>query len=152
MESVTKRAVWKCQFRTRLFPQMGASGGFSCFVAAGTCRIRWGGGSRLGVAKHWRLHDESSFGQGKRWTESDSSYNGQQRVCSSRTLQGWGVHVENVSSRFQTSQMGRRSQSFLVQRFRKLAIRYEKTHASLLALHHLAAAIIALRKIGVIYG
>ena len=37
-------------------------------------------------------------------------------------------------------------------RFRKLAIRYEKTHASFLALHHLAAAIIALRKTGVIYG
>jgi len=37
-------------------------------------------------------------------------------------------------------------------RFRKLAIRYEKTHASFLALHHLAAAIIALRKIGIIYG
>ena len=37
-------------------------------------------------------------------------------------------------------------------RFRKLTIRYEKTHASFLALHHLAAAIIALRKVGVIYG
>jgi transposase len=37
-------------------------------------------------------------------------------------------------------------------RFRKLAIRYEKTDASFLALHHLAASIIALRKVGFIYG
>ena len=37
-------------------------------------------------------------------------------------------------------------------RFRKLAIRYEKLDEAHLALHHLAAAIIALRKIGVIYG
>ena len=37
-------------------------------------------------------------------------------------------------------------------RFRKLAIRYEKLDDAHIALHHLAAAIIALRKIGVIYG
>jgi IS5 family transposase len=37
-------------------------------------------------------------------------------------------------------------------RFRKLTIRYEKLHATHMALHHLAAAIIALRKIGIIYG
>lgn len=37
-------------------------------------------------------------------------------------------------------------------RFRKIMVRHEKTHASYLALHHLAAAIIALRKIGFIYG
>jgi len=37
-------------------------------------------------------------------------------------------------------------------RFRKLAIRYEKLDAGHLALHHLAAAIMALRKIKVIYG
>jgi len=37
-------------------------------------------------------------------------------------------------------------------RFRKLVIRYEKLHATHMALHHLAAAIIALRKVGVIYG
>jgi len=37
-------------------------------------------------------------------------------------------------------------------RFRKLTIRYEKTDASFIALHHLAAAIIALRKTGIIYG
>ena len=37
-------------------------------------------------------------------------------------------------------------------RFRKLVIRYEKLDATHLALHHLAAAIIALRKINVIYG
>jgi IS5 family transposase len=37
-------------------------------------------------------------------------------------------------------------------RFRKLAIRYEKLDATHMALLHLAAAIIALRKIGVIYG
>lgn len=34
-------------------------------------------------------------------------------------------------------------------RFRKIAPRYEKTHASCLALHHLAAAIICFRKAGV---
>lgn len=37
-------------------------------------------------------------------------------------------------------------------RFRKLSIRYEKLDATHLALLHLAAAIIALRKIGIIYG
>ena len=37
-------------------------------------------------------------------------------------------------------------------RFRKLLVRYEKTHDSYLALHHLAAAIICWRKIGIIYG
>lgn len=37
-------------------------------------------------------------------------------------------------------------------RFRKLTIRYEKLHATHLALTHLAAAIIALRKVGIIYG
>jgi transposase len=37
-------------------------------------------------------------------------------------------------------------------RFRKLIIRYEKLHVTHMALLHLAAAIIALRKVGVIYG
>lgn len=37
-------------------------------------------------------------------------------------------------------------------RFRKLVIRYEKLDETHLALHHLAAAIITLRKIGIIYG
>jgi len=37
-------------------------------------------------------------------------------------------------------------------RFRKLTIRYEKLHATHMALIHLAAAIIAFRKVGVIYG
>lgn len=37
-------------------------------------------------------------------------------------------------------------------RFRKLVIRYEKLDSTHLALLHLAAAIIALRKVGVIYG
>jgi len=37
-------------------------------------------------------------------------------------------------------------------RFRKLTIRYEKTDASCIALHQLAATIIALRKTGIIYG
>ena len=37
-------------------------------------------------------------------------------------------------------------------RFRKLTIRYEKLDATHLALLHLAAAIIALRKTGIIYG
>jgi len=37
-------------------------------------------------------------------------------------------------------------------RFRKIIIRYEKTDASYIALLHLACAIIAWRKIGVIYG
>lgn len=37
-------------------------------------------------------------------------------------------------------------------RFRKLLVRYEKKASSHLALCHLACAIIALRKIGVIYG
>ncbi len=37
-------------------------------------------------------------------------------------------------------------------RFRKIYPRYEKTRASHEALHHLAAAIICWRKIGVIYG
>jgi len=37
-------------------------------------------------------------------------------------------------------------------RFRKLIIRYEKLNATHLALLHLAATIIALRKVGVIYG
>lgn len=37
-------------------------------------------------------------------------------------------------------------------RFRKLTIRYEKLTPTHLALKHLAASIIALRKIGIIYG
>lgn len=37
-------------------------------------------------------------------------------------------------------------------RFRKLLVRYEKTLASSLALHHLAAAIIAFRKVIFMYG
>ena len=37
-------------------------------------------------------------------------------------------------------------------RFRKLTIRYEKLNDTHIALTHLAAAIIALRKVGVIYG
>lgn len=37
-------------------------------------------------------------------------------------------------------------------RFRKLLVRYEKTDRSFIALHQLAATIISLRKIGVIYG
>jgi transposase len=37
-------------------------------------------------------------------------------------------------------------------RFRKLTIRYEKLHDTHMALIHLAAAIVALRKVGVIYG
>lgn len=36
-------------------------------------------------------------------------------------------------------------------RFRKLYIRYEKKNETYLALHHLAASIIVLRKIGLIY-
>ena len=37
-------------------------------------------------------------------------------------------------------------------KFRKLLVRYEKLHSTYMALMHLAAAIIALRKTGVIYG
>ena len=37
-------------------------------------------------------------------------------------------------------------------RFRKLLVRYEKLNATYLALLHMAAAIIAFRKTGVIYG
>jgi len=37
-------------------------------------------------------------------------------------------------------------------RFRKLTIRYEKLDSTHIALIHLAAAIIALRKVGIIYG
>jgi IS5 family transposase len=37
-------------------------------------------------------------------------------------------------------------------RFRKLLVRYEKTLASFVALHHLAAAIIAFRKVIPMYG
>lgn len=37
-------------------------------------------------------------------------------------------------------------------RFRKLLIRFEKTHRSYMALHHLAASIIVLRKCDFIYG
>ncbi|MBU4233872.1 MAG: IS5/IS1182 family transposase, partial [Proteobacteria bacterium] len=37
-------------------------------------------------------------------------------------------------------------------RFRKLLVRFEKTDSSYVALHHLAAAIICWRKIGIIYG
>ena len=37
-------------------------------------------------------------------------------------------------------------------RFQKLLVRFEKTSASYLALLHLAAAIICLRKVGIIYG
>ena len=37
-------------------------------------------------------------------------------------------------------------------RFRKLTIRYEKLDVTHMALIHLAAAIIALRKVGIIYG
>jgi transposase len=37
-------------------------------------------------------------------------------------------------------------------RFRKLLVRYEKTVSSFLALHHLAAAIIAFRKVVPLYG
>jgi transposase len=37
-------------------------------------------------------------------------------------------------------------------RFRKLLVRYEKLHSTYMALLHLAASIIALRKIGIIYG
>jgi transposase len=37
-------------------------------------------------------------------------------------------------------------------RFRKLLVRYEKTTASYMALLHMAAAIIAFRKTGIIYG
>lgn len=37
-------------------------------------------------------------------------------------------------------------------RFRKILVRYEKTLSSYIALHHLAAAIICWRKVGVIYG
>lgn len=37
-------------------------------------------------------------------------------------------------------------------RFRKLIVRYEKKHATHMALTQLAAAIIALRKVGIIYG
>ncbi len=37
-------------------------------------------------------------------------------------------------------------------RFRKLLVRFEKLHSTHLALTHLAAAIIALRKTGIIYG
>jgi putative transposase len=37
-------------------------------------------------------------------------------------------------------------------RFRKILVRYEKTWSSYIALHHLAAAIICWRKVGVIYG
>lgn len=37
-------------------------------------------------------------------------------------------------------------------RFRKLLVRFEKTEASFLALHHLAAAIIAFRQVIVVYG
>jgi len=37
-------------------------------------------------------------------------------------------------------------------RFRKLTVRYEKLHVTHMALTHLAAAIIVLRKCGIIYG
>jgi IS5 family transposase len=37
-------------------------------------------------------------------------------------------------------------------RFRKLLVRYEKLTATYVALLHLASAIVALRKIGIIYG
>jgi transposase len=69
------------------------------------------------------------------------------------------VVPKGVESQAKKTIPGYRSRRWVVEacnswfnRFRKLLVRYEKTHASYLALHHLAAAIICWRKIGVIYG
>ncbi len=48
--------------------------------------------------------------------------------------------------------MGGRSDSFMVHRFQKILVRYEKLSDTYMALLHMAAAIIAYRKIGIIYG
>lgn len=72
--------------------------------------------------------------------------------------------VPHVQSRFEEKVAKRRNPKFRARRwvvevshswfnrFRKLLVRYEKTLASAQALHHLAAAIIAFRKIIFMYG
>lgn len=76
-------------------------------------------------------------------------------------LFGYRPHVQsrNYENRIRKSKPDTKLHRWVVEschswlnRFRKILIRYEKTDASYLALLQLACAIIALRKIGVIYG
>jgi transposase len=76
-------------------------------------------------------------------------------------LFGYSPHVKsrNYENRIKKSKPDTKLHRWVVEschswlnRFRKILIRYEKTDASYLALLQLACAIIALRKVGFIYG
>ncbi|MDA8402841.1 MAG: hypothetical protein M0Z56_01390 [Desulfobacteraceae bacterium] len=65
----------------------------------------------------------------------------------------WGGDPgEKEQSQWKSQKMGGRSDSFMVHRFQKILVRYEKLSDTYMALLHMAAAIIAYRKIGIIYG
>ena len=94
----------------------------------------------------------------------DAGYRGEPAL---RIVEGHG-YIAHVASRTQEKKAkqrhpGRKARRWIVEvchswfnRFRKLLVRYEKLERSFLALNHLAAAIIALRKvhlkINIIYG
>ena len=94
----------------------------------------------------------------------DAGYRGEPAL---RIVEGHG-YIAHVASRTQERKAkqrhpGRKARRWIVEvchswfnRFRKLLVRYEKLERSFLALNHLAAAIIAFRKvhlkINIIYG
>lgn len=95
---------------------------------------------------------------------ADAGYRGQPALQSIRA-QGYIPHVKGRSqeARQLKHHPGKRARRWVVEvahswfnRFRKLLVRYEKLARSFLALNHLAAAIIAFRKIplsiNIIYG
>lgn len=102
----------------------------------------------------------ASTGRGKPKLYADKGYDSDP-VRKLMVLYGYRPNIEsrnyeNRMKRAKTETTCRRwvveaSHSWL-NRFRKILVRYEKTNSSYLALLHLACAIIALRKVGAIYG
>ena len=71
------------------------------------------------------------------------------------TERGYVSHVrsrgaEDEEARSEGAQVGCRGVAFGMNRFRKLAVRFEKNSLSYMAILHLAAGIIALRKVNAI--
>jgi transposase len=115
----------------------------------------------LAAQKHWHVPPAK---RRSKHLCADAGYCGR-AAFDSMMLAGYIPHVQSRSEEARDRQQHphRRARRWIVEvahswfnRFRKLLVRYEKLERSFVALHHLAAAIIVLRKIpmkvNIIYG
>jgi len=84
---------------------------------------------------------------------ADRGYDGQPAL-EAIVSHGYIPHVRRRGEEIQEKNQNPlwKARRWVVNRFRKILIRYEKLSDTYMALLHLAAAIIAYRKVGVIYG